>query len=73
MAMVGSANMDLRSFRLNFAVHALVHDATTALLLEACFEADLAVSSPIDPVSFSTRPWTQKVIQGAARLLSPLM
>lgn len=73
VAMVGSANMDLRSFRLNFEVHALVHDATTAAQLEACFEADLAVSSPIDPVGFSVRPWTQKVIQGAARLLSPLM
>lgn len=73
VAMVGSANMDLRSFRLNFEVHALVHDATTAAQLEACFEADLAVSSPIDPVGFSARPWTQKVVQGAARLLSPLM
>ena len=30
VALVGSANMDLRSFRLNFEVHALVHDATTA-------------------------------------------
>ena len=42
VAMVGSANMDLRSFRLNFEVHALVRDATTAAALEACFEADLA-------------------------------
>ena len=73
VAMVGSANMDLRSFRLNFEVHALVRDAATAAQLAACFEADLAVSSPIDPVSFAARPWTQKVIEGAARLLSPLM
>jgi cardiolipin synthase len=73
VAMVGSANMDLRSFRLNFEVHAVVRDAATAAQLEACFEADLAVSSPIDPVSFAARPWTQKVIEGAARLLSPLM
>jgi cardiolipin synthase A/B len=73
VAMVGSANMDLRSFRLNFEVHALVGDAETAAQLEACFEADLAVSSPIDPVSFGARPWTQKVIEGAARLLSPMM
>ena len=73
VAMVGSANMDLRSFRLNFEVHAVVRDAATAAQLEACFEADLAVSSPIDPVTFAARPWTQKVIEGAARLLSPLM
>jgi cardiolipin synthase len=73
VAMVGSANMDLRSFRLNFEVHALVRDAATAAQLEACFEADLALSSPIDPVSFAARPWTQKVIEGAARLLSPMM
>lgn len=73
VALVGSANMDLRSFRLNFEVHAVVRDAVTAAQLEACFEADLAVSSPIDPVSFAARPWTQKVIEGAARLLSPMM
>ena len=73
VAMVGSANMDLRSFRLNFEVHALVRDAATAAQLSACFEADLAVSSPIDPVGFAARPWTQKVIEGAARLLSPMM
>ncbi len=42
VALVGSANMDLRSFRLNFEVNALVHDATTATTLRETFDAELA-------------------------------
>ena len=73
IALVGSANMDLRSFRLNFEVHAVVRDKLTALRLEGCFEADLALSRRIDPEEFRQRPAAQRVLEGAARLLSPLM
>ena len=73
LALVGSANMDLRSFRLNFEVHAVVRDQLTALRLERCFEEDLAVSRRIDPAEFRRRPAALKVLEGAARLLSPLM
>jgi cardiolipin synthase len=73
VALVGSANMDLRSFRLNFEVHAVVRDEVTAAELLRCFDRDLAVSAQIDLVSFQRRPWPLKVVEGAARLLSPLM
>jgi len=71
--MVGSANMDLRSFRLNFEVHAAIRDDGTARALEAIFEADLARSSEVTLAAFKERPRISKVIEGAARLLSPLM
>jgi cardiolipin synthase len=73
VALVGSANMDLRSFRLNFEVHAVIRDDDTAARLEDAFIADLAVSERLDPVAFAGRPWPQRVVEGAARLLSPLM
>lgn len=73
VALVGSANMDLRSFRLNFEVHAVVRDPVTAAQLDACFDADLALSSRIDRAAWRRRPWSARVLEGGARLLSPLM
>jgi cardiolipin synthase A/B len=73
VALVGSANMDLRSFRLNFEVHAVVRDPATAAQLDACFEADLALSSRIDPAMWRRRGWSTRALEGGARLLSPLM
>jgi cardiolipin synthase len=73
VALVGSANMDLRSFRLNFEVHALVHDATTALRLREAFEKDAAKSRRVEPLDWQARRWTLRVKEGAARLVSPLL
>jgi cardiolipin synthase len=73
VGLVGSANMDLRSFRLNFEVHAVVRDEVTAAELVRCFERDLSVSARIDLASFRRRPWPLKVLEGASRLMSPLM
>jgi phosphatidylserine/phosphatidylglycerophosphate/cardiolipin synthase-like enzyme len=41
--------------------------------LAACFSADLAASSRIDLAEFRRRPRSMRVVEGAARLLSPLM
>jgi cardiolipin synthase A/B len=73
VALVGSANMDLRSFRLNFEVHALVHDDTTATRLRETFEDDLAKSRRVDLAQWESRSWRYKVKEGAARLVSPLL
>jgi cardiolipin synthase A/B len=73
VALVGSANMDLRSFRLNFEVHALVHDATTAATLRDAFQAYVADSRRVDLAAWQARSWTLRVKEGAARLVSPLL
>ena len=73
VALVGSANMDLRSFRLNFEVHALVHDATTAARLVSMFDRYAAESRRVDVTAWSSRAWTLRVREGAARLVSPLL
>jgi cardiolipin synthase len=73
VVLVGSANMDLRSFRLNFEVHTLVHDATTAAALCDAFRADAAQSRRVELALWRERPWSLRVKEGAARLVSPLL
>lgn len=73
VALVGSANMDIRSFRLNFEVHTVLDEPGIAESLARCFERDLSVSKRIDLATFRARPLPQKALEAAARLLSPLM
>ncbi len=71
--LVGSANADIRSFRLNFELGALIADASFAKLLEQRFFKDLAYSREIrrDDVAHTRLP--QRLVQGTCRLLSPLL
>jgi cardiolipin synthase len=73
IALVGSANMDLRSFRLNFEVHTLVYDGPTAARLREAFDDDLAKTRRVDLADWEGRPWNYRVKEGAARLVSPLL
>jgi cardiolipin synthase len=70
---LGSANMDMRSFRLNFEVHALIHDAPTASELEACFSEDLAKTVAVDLARWRNRRRRYRIAEGAGRFLSPLL
>ncbi|GAA4798099.1 cardiolipin synthase [Olivibacter ginsenosidimutans] len=56
MAMVGSANMDNRSFDLNFEVNAIVYDTEIAMQLRDAFFQDLKDAEKIDAISWGTRP-----------------
>lgn len=73
LAMIGSANMDMRSFRLNFEVHAFVHDPATAYVLDRRFEQDLSQTYAIRLGDWQRRHWPRRVLEGAARLVSPLL
>ena len=73
VCLVGSANMDLRSFRLNFEVHMLIHHPETAAALGAYFVRELSKSRPVDLTAWRRRAWSLRVKEGAARLVSPLL
>src|SRR5205814_1734477 len=73
VSLIGSANMDLRSFRLNFEIHALLHDAAVAARLEESFQVDLASSTLVSLAAWRDRPARTKLYEGAARLVSPLL
>ncbi|NUS60788.1 MAG: cardiolipin synthase [Lysobacter sp.] len=72
LAIIGSANFDHRSFRLNFEVSLLFHDARLASELERVIELDLAHS----PRVREDRPkplWSCRLPEAIARLVSPVL
>ena len=73
IAMVGTANMDFRSFDLNFEVNAIVYDTTVATELRDTFYEDLKSAEKIDAVVWSSRRWYRQLPERVARLLSPLL
>jgi len=70
---VGSANVDMRSFRLNFEVGAIVFDHELAHELTRRFLEELKMSQEITAASLSRVGLGGRLIQGTARLLSPLL
>ena len=72
-AIIGSANVDIRSFRFNFELGAVVADAAVAAALERRFLAAAGASREVTAAG-AERAWLpRRVADGAARLLSPLL
>lgn len=72
VSLVGTANFDNRSFRLNFEVVAAVYSTETARRLNAQFDADLARAEPY-AVPARRAPLRARLLMGAARLFSPVL
>jgi len=72
-SVVGSANMDMRSFRLNFELGALVYDRAFAARLEERFRADLRESVETTPQALARRSLGRRFVENAARLLAPIL
>ncbi len=73
VASVGTANMDVRSFDLNFEVNAFMFDAALTKSLEADFLRDLESSVEITKDWYYRRKWWFKVKEAVARLISPML
>lgn len=69
----GTANMDIRSFALNFEVNAVVYDEKKAKEMEEYFRTDLAVCTQITGEEYSCRPPLIRFKEQICRLLSPLL
>lgn len=72
IAVVGAANYDIRSFRLNYEVVMLQYGASLVTDLRAQFESDLEVSRRLDADGLHTH-LLARAKHNAARLLSPLL
>ncbi|MDX9722174.1 MAG: cardiolipin synthase [Myxococcota bacterium] len=70
---VGSANMDIRSFRLNFELNAFIYGKDFARKLEAIFERDQADSKEITLEELDKQGPGYRFMEGLARLMSPLL
>ncbi len=72
MSMVGSSNMDIRSFELDSEVTLVVHGEQFATGLQAIADTYLADSRQLSPREWAKRPTSHKLIDNIARLTSSL-
>jgi cardiolipin synthase len=73
LVLIGSANMDNRSFRLNFEASCFLGGREINESLAGVFMRDLAACREIDLAEVENRPWRTQVIDAAAHLLSPFL
>jgi cardiolipin synthase A/B len=73
IAIVGTANMDFRSFDLNFEVNAIVYNEEIANQLRNVFYDDLKNAEMIDALAWENRSRFAQLLEKTARLVSPLL
>lgn len=72
-ATVGSANIDVRSFRLNFELIAVLYDPPIVKQFEALFEEDAAHAKEISASEWGKRGIGVRLMEGVGRLMAPLL
>lgn len=70
---IGSANMDIRSFRLNFELNAVVYGSEFASELARHFEEDLASAKELSKSWYEEQSYGERLVCSAARLFSPVL
>lgn len=73
MASVGSANLDFRSFKLNFEINSFIYDRNMTDKLEQIFVNDIRSSRVITPEMFANQSRWLRFKQTFSRLLSPIL
>ncbi|HLR09813.1 MAG TPA: cardiolipin synthase [Sporosarcina sp.] len=73
VATVGTANIDVRSFKLNFEVNAFIYDPIAAHQLAELFEQDLLVSRELTLETYQQRSFTIRLKESIAHLISPIL
>lgn len=72
-ASVGSANWDVRSFRLNFETNAIMYDHQVAQELKEKYLLDLHVCTELTLDRFAALPLKIRIKKSVSRLFSPLL
>lgn len=70
---IGSANMDFRSFNIDYELNAYIYDITAAKVNKAIFMKDMEASHEVTLEDWTARPWYQKFVQKVIRLFAPLL
>ena len=73
LGVVGSSNVDLRSFQLNEEASLLLYDMAAIARLEAIQAAYIAASDPLDAKAWQARPRLRRLPENIARIMSPLL
>lgn len=69
----GTANMDIRSFSLNFEVNAMIYDEKIAQEMERIFREDLKLCTRITKDMYKGRSLWHRFKEQVCRLLSPVL
>lgn len=70
---VGTANLDNRSFYLNFEVNAFIYDEKIGQKLQEQFLSDMGDCTEMQLGDYVNRPFSARMKEGFFRLLSPLL
>lgn len=73
LASIGTANMDMRSFHLNFEINAFLYGTDSTKKLVSDFEEDIHQSNEIQLEVFRNRSFWSRLEESFSRLLSPLL
>ncbi|KAA3639947.1 MAG: cardiolipin synthase [Proteobacteria bacterium] len=73
LVILGSANMDVRSFDINFEINTLIYGEAVAQQLNEVFEQDLKDAEKLDPEQWLQRPTLVHFWERVVRLFSPMM
>jgi cardiolipin synthase len=71
--LVGSANLDIRSLRLDFEAGVLLHSSALVADMEAAFCRDLEASEQLEKKTFAGRSLATRLLENACRLLAPAL
>lgn len=70
---IGTANMDMRSFKLNFECNAFIYDKNIAQIQNAQFLEDMRSCEEVSLDKFNRRGISNKAMESVVRLFSPLL
>ncbi|WP_396626792.1 cardiolipin synthase [Luteitalea sp.] len=70
---IGSANMDIRSFTINYETNLVIYDRETTRKLESAFLADIRQSQPFTAEAYERLPASRRLGDSVMRLFSPLL
>ncbi|GIV80255.1 cardiolipin synthase [Litorilinea aerophila] len=70
---IGTANMDIRSFGINYEINAVIYDRQMAAELEADFRRDLTHCREFNLREYEEGPFLLRFRDSVARLFSPLL
>ena len=70
---IGSANIDIRSFSINYETNLVVYDEAVTRQLEGDFEADCAQCEAFSAAKYRRRNVMNRFIDSSLRLCSPLL
>jgi cardiolipin synthase len=71
--LLGSANLDRRSFRLHFEFNVEAYDAELARELSAWLDERIAASEPVTLDHVDSRPTISRIRDGLAKIISPYL